>query len=270
MKETPNKDLVPKAKRRGFVKLLATGALLSASTQAFSLKNPKRDDKDKRAIGDKNKRFAMVIDLRKCVGCQACTSACKSENKVPVGKYRTYVPEYEVGIFPDVRKAFLPQLCNHCEDPSCVHVCPTGATYQREDGIVLVDSDICWGCGYCLNACPYDKRFFNTKTKVADKCTFCAHRQDVGLLPACVETCVGGARISGDINDKDSKISKLLSEFPNMQLKPSSGNKPMVFYIGLDGRIQGAINSSGNMDDLVKKADGIPHSEWSSKGLEEH
>ncbi|NCB19620.1 MAG: 4Fe-4S dicluster domain-containing protein [Bacteroidia bacterium] len=260
----------PLPNRRAFVKkaLLGLAALgTTTQAQAFSLTNPGRDAKDPRHIGQKGKRFGMVIDLRKCVGCQACTSACKNENKVPKEKFRTYVPEYELGAFPTVRKTFLPQLCNHCAEPSCVSVCPTGATFAREDGIVVVDSEICWGCGYCINACPYDKRFFNPITYVADKCTLCAHRLDAGLLPACVESCVGGARISGDFNDPHSEVSKLLAQFPANVLKPSSGNQPRVFYIGLSGEIQGLPFSLGSLDDHVKKINGDTRKEWTSKGV---
>lgn len=258
-------------KRRDFVKktsaLLGIAAFSATGAKAFSLTNPGREKKDKRHIGQESKRFVMVIDLRKCVGCQACSAACKNENNVPQEKYRTYVPEYELGVFPDVRKAFLPQLCNHCAEPSCVSVCPTGATFARKDGVVVVDGDICWGCGYCINACPYDKRYFNPQTNVADKCTFCAHRLDAGLLPACVESCVGGARISGDINDSNSEVSKLLKQFPATVLKPESGNQPRVFYIGLNGEIQGLPFSLGLLDDKVKQKDGLTPKEWSSKGV---
>jgi tetrathionate reductase subunit B len=264
-------DIQTSQQRRNFVKnasaLFGLATLGATQVHAFSLTNPGREAKDPRHIGQEGKRYGMVIDLRKCVGCQACTSACKNENKVPKDKFRTYVPEYELGIFPNVRKTFLPQLCNHCAEPSCVSVCPTGATFVRKDGIVVVDSEICWGCGYCINACPYDKRFFNPQTHVADKCTLCAHRLDVGLLPACVESCVGGARISGDFNNPDSEISRLLATFPTMVLKPSSGNQPRVFYIGLSGEIQGLPFSLGSLDDHVKHNNGDTQKEWTSKGV---
>lgn len=254
-------------KRRGFLTKLSLGIVAASATatqtQAFTLKNPGRDKQDPRYIGQKGKRFGMVIDLRKCVGCQACTASCKSENNVPTSQYRTYVPEYELGAFPNVRKAFLPQLCNHCKNPACVSVCPTGATFKREDGIVVVDDSVCWGCGYCINACPYDKRFFNTKTQVADKCTFCAHRVDKGLLPACVETCVGGARVFGDLNDANSKVSKLLNTFPTSVMKKDQGTKPRVFYIGLNSEISDVPVSEAVLDDLMKKIDKTPIHEWS-------
>ncbi len=255
--------------RRDFVQkagiLLAGGTVLGGNqAQAISLQNPGRDAKEARYIGQEGKRFGMVIDLRLCVGCQACTSACKSENRVPKDKFRTYVPEYELGSYPSVRKAFLPQLCNHCEAPSCVSVCPTGATFKRTDGIVVVDNTICWGCGYCLNACPYDKRYFNPLTKVADKCTLCAHRVDAGLLPACVESCVGGARIFGDLNDPHSAVSKLLQNAPASVLNPAQGTKPRVFYIGLSHEIQSIPVSQAVLDDWAKKLDGLAPSEWAS------
>lgn len=251
-------------KRRFFLKS-GVGLALASGTNAFSLKNPSRDEGKKEALGQKGERFAMVIDLRKCVGCQACTAVCKIENEVPKDKFRTSVAEFEIGVFPNVRKAFLPQLCNHCENPACVSVCPTGATFKRLDGIVVVDDEICWGCGYCVNACPYDKRFINPITKVVDKCTFCAHRLDNGLLPACVETCVGGARIIGDLNNENSQFSKLLMQFPSSVLKKSSGTKPQVFYIGLNGNLSENVLSMDDLDDVLKEKD--EKLQWLSKGV---
>ena len=188
--------------------------------------------------GQKGKRWAMLIDLRKCVGCQACTAACKIENNIPEYHFRTWVPDVELGTFPDTRRAFLPRLCNHCERPSCIDVCPAGATWQREDGVVEIDYDVCWGCGSCVDACPYDARFINPVTKTADKCTFCSQRIDQGLLPACVETCVGGARQFGDLNDPDSPVAKAIRTEPVQVLKPETGNEPRVFYIGLTHELQ--------------------------------
>ena len=165
-----------------------------------------------RRPGMAGKRYGMLVDMRKCIGCQSCTVSCSLENQPPVG-FRTTVLQYEV--VPDQGQAamvMLPRLCNHCDNPPCVPVCPVQATFQREDGIVLVDNERCVGCAYCVQACPYDARFINHETQTADKCTFCEHRLEVGLLPACVESCVGGARIIGDLNDPDSAISRLMAE----------------------------------------------------------
>ncbi|MGH2305960.1 sulfate reduction electron transfer complex DsrMKJOP subunit DsrO [Campylobacter taeniopygiae] len=252
-------------KRRFFLKQGAASIALLSSAKAFSLKNLSRNAKNPEALGQKDKKFAMLIDLRKCVGCHACTASCKVENQVPKDQFRTNVAEFEIGTFPNVRKAFLPQLCNHCENPPCVSVCPTGATFKRLDGIVVVDNQTCWGCGYCVNACPYDKRFINSQTKVVDKCTFCAHRLDAGLLPACVETCVGGARIIGNLNDKNSLIYQLLNQFPNFVLKQKSGTKPQVFYIGLNGELLDNVVSMDDLDDALKsKSEKLL---WQSEGV---
>src|SRR5690606_1387525 len=138
-------------------------------------------------------RWAMVVDVRKCIGCQACTVACIMENQVPEDRFRTIVSTYEIRDGKKTGVYMLPRLCNHCDDPPCIPVCPVQATYQQVDGTVVVDNTRCVGCGYCVQACPYDARFSNPVSQTADKCTFCAHRVAAGLLPACVETCVGGA-----------------------------------------------------------------------------
>ncbi len=195
--------------------------------------------------------WVMVIDLRKCIGCQACVVACKSENNVPVGVYRTWVQVVETGSMepsatgpvvtaegqfePTVKRYSLPRLCNHCDEPPCVEVCPVQATFKREDGLVLIDYPKCLGCGYCINACPYDARFFNPIQQTADKCTFCVQRLDRGLLPACVTSCVGRARIFGDLNDPHSAVSRLIAQYPTVHLKSTMGTKPQVFYIDMDG-----------------------------------
>ena len=194
--------------------------------------------------GFAGKRWGMLIDLRKCIGCQACTAACKFENNVPEGVFRTWVPDVELGTYPDTRRAFLPRLCNHCERPSCIEVCPAGATWQRRDGIVEIDYDLCWGCGACVNACPYDARFIDPVTRTANKCTFCSQRVDQGLLPACVETCVGGVRQFGDLNDPNDPVTKQILTGVVQQLKPGTGNEPRVFYIGLTTELQN--NPPGN------------------------
>ena len=211
--------------RRDFIKKMASGSAAVATTTVSSVALP----------AEKNKRYAMVIDTRRCVGCQACSVACKTENDVPLGETRNWVEYIEKGEFPNVRRSFLPRLCNHCEDPQCVSVCPTGATYKRkEDGIVVVDSDVCIGCKYCIQACPYGMRFINPKTGTADKCDFCLHRVEKGLVPSCVNTCQGRARIFGDLNDPESEVSQLIATNATTVLRPEMGTGPMVFYIDAD------------------------------------
>ena len=169
----------------------------------------------------------------------------------PLGQFRTTVSQYEVSdvaaLAAPASLLMLPRLCNHCAEPACLDVCPTGATFQRDDGIVVVNNDWCVGCGYCVQACPYDARFINHETNTADKCTFCAHRLEAGLLPACVESCVGEARIIGDLNDPKSRISRLLREHePALKvLKPEANTQPRVFYLGMD-------------EAFVSKVDGNP------------
>jgi len=256
--------------RRNFLKTSAIAVTAGVtSADASSSKKHARDKSDLRYTGDKTKHYSMVIDLRKCVGCQACSSACKVENNAPKHQYRTFVSEFEIGTFPDVRKGFLPQLCNHCEDPFCTPACPVDATFKRDDGIVVVDNTTCISCGRCVDACPYDRRFMNSETKVADKCTLCAHRVDEGLLPACVETCVGGARVFGDINDKNSNISKLLASFSHKVLRPYMGSKPQIFFISLDNRLEELYESSAGINTVLKNEFKKLNKEWSKELKEE-
>ncbi|WP_366558803.1 sulfate reduction electron transfer complex DsrMKJOP subunit DsrO [Polaromonas sp.] len=197
--------------------------------------------------GDGKQRWAMVVDLQKCIGCQACTLACIMENAVPENRFRTLVSTYEVHDGAHTGTYMLPRLCNHCEEPPCIPVCPVGATFQRADGIVVVDGDRCVGCAYCVQACPYDARFINHDTGKADKCTFCAHRIDAGLLPACVESCVGGARIFGDLNAAGSQVRQLLEQNKVKVLKPEMGSQPQVFYLGLETHFQGRVEGEGTL-----------------------
>lgn len=216
----------PPVSRRDFLKKMASGTAVAATAAAspgvaLSVERPKR--------------YAMLIDTRRCVGCQACSVACKTENDVPLGETRSWVEYIEKGEFPNVRRSFLPRLCNQCEKPQCVAVCPTGATYKRaEDGIVVIDSNVCIGCKYCLQACPYGMRFINPTTGAADKCDFCLHRVKNGLVPSCVNTCQGKARIFGDLNDPESEVAKLVTTHATTVLRPEMGTEPMVFYIDAD------------------------------------
>lgn len=214
--------------RRDFLKGAATSA--GAAVAVAGLPKQARG-----ATPDTKPHYGMLIDVRRCVGCHACSVACKAEFDVPLGATRSWVEYVEKGNFPDVSRSFLPRLCNHCRHPNCVDVCPTGATFKREeDGIVVVDPDICIGCKYCIQACPYDARFVNPVTGSADKCDFCLHRVSTGLEPACVETCMGGARIFGDITDPKSEISQLMAKNPITVLRPEKGTEPNVYYIAAD------------------------------------
>ncbi len=212
--------------RRDFIKGISVATAVGAGAAAMP--------KAARAARTKP-HYGMLIDLRRCIGCHACSVACKAEFDVPLGKTRTWVEYVEKGQYPNVSRSFLPRLCNHCTHPPCVSVCPTGATWKREeDGIVVVDPDICIGCKYCIQACPYDARFLNPVTGAADKCDFCLHRVSQGLAPACVETCIGRARIFGDLNDPDSEIVRMIASNPVTVLRQGQGTEPNVYYIAVD------------------------------------
>lgn len=237
--------------KRGFLKrMLGLGA--TATVIPITPVDAAIGQQPARRSGAAGKRYGMVIDLRKCVGCQACTVSCSVENLPPIGQFRTTVLQYEVdvhGASTPSAMVSLPRLCNHCDNPPCVPVCPVQATFQRTDGIVLIDNTRCVGCGYCVQACPYDARFINHETQTADKCTFCEHRLEAGLLPACVESCVGGARIIGDLNDPDSTISRLLKAHRNeiRVLKPDMGTNPHVYYIGLPDAFVNGIDGQASV-----------------------
>lgn len=171
----------------------------------------------------------------------SCQVTCKVENSVPFDDFRARVNIAERGTYPDVKRNFLPMLCNHCTKAPCIEVCPVKASYKREDGVVLIRDERCIGCGYCVQACPYNARYLDPNLHVAQKCTFCVHRIDNGLPPACVHNCMGKARIFGDLNDPNSEVSKLLNSVPTQVLKPEMGTHPNVFYImgdfnGLTGK----------------------------------
>lgn len=188
------------------------------------------------------KRFGMLIDLSSCIGCNACTVACKQENDVPLTKFNTWVESWDAGEYPNVARANMPKLCNHCSNAPCVKVCPTGASYRTEDGVVLVDMEKCIGCKYCMAACPYQVRWVNAAGEV-DKCTFCYHRTSQGLLPACVGTCVTRSRYFGDLNDPDSDISKKIAELGSEGLYADLGLDPSVTYVGLSATLDAPVTS---------------------------
>jgi len=208
----------------------------------------------------------MVIDLAKCIGCDACSVACKVENKSPGRIWYAPVHQIEVGKFPKARRIFIPTLCMHCEDPPCMKACPSKAIYKRPDGIVMVDEEKCCGARACVTACPYGAMHFfdeddktinpkgpptefdlmageKFKLNTAQKCTFCSHRIDYGLknglkpgidlavTPACVITCPTECRVFGDLSDPESKPSRLLRERRSITLRPEAGTKPNVVYL---------------------------------------
>ena len=204
-------------------------------------------------------RLGMVIDLKRCIGCHACTIACKAENATPPGVFWSRVLEREEGKYPTARRVFFPVLCNHCADPPCQKVCPTGATSKRADGIVLVDYNKCIGCRACMTACPYQARFFLKEIKgyyagvgttpkdymtpyekvgyakfrkgTVTKCTFCEHRLAQGLEPACVQTCITKARIFGDLDNPQSEPRLAMRDRHAFQLRAEVGTDPSVYYI---------------------------------------
>lgn len=187
----------------------------------------------------KVRRLGMVIDLDKCTGCHACSVACKSEFDLPLGVWRSWVKVDEKGSYPNTGRFFLPRLCNHCDEPPCMKVCPSGATTQREDGIVDIDEEKCVGCKLCIAACPYESRFSHPVKKTADKCDFCLHRVDKGVVPSCVNTCPAKARVFGDLNDPNSEVSRLVGRKPVQVLKPELGTEPQVFYISAERIVEG-------------------------------
>ena len=185
-------------------------------------------------MSKKKTRYAMAVDLRRCVGCQACAVACKAENAVPLGVWRGWVKVVEKGTYPNVTRAFLPTVCNNCATPICVRNCPTQATYQREDGIVMVDPHRCIGCKYCMASCPYDVRYLNPLKKIVQKCQWCHHRVDAGLEPACVNACPTGAMIFGDASDPSSEVARVLATQGVQVLKPERDTQPQCYYVGAD------------------------------------
>ncbi len=210
---------------------------------------------------DSEIRWAFLIDLTRCVGCQSCAVACKTENDVRLGYFRNGVITYESGTYPAAARDFVPWLCNHCADPPCLGGCPVEptqatmhfpngdvaeyfarATYQRPDGLVMVDQDRCVGCGACVTLCPYEARYLDPVKAAggdpgrgaADKCTQCVQRLENGVVPACVNTCPHEARIIGNFNDPNGPIQSAIANDGAVGVLLSEGTEPRCFYIGLN------------------------------------
>jgi Fe-S-cluster-containing dehydrogenase component/formate-dependent nitrite reductase membrane component NrfD len=179
-------------------------------------------------------RYGFAIDLRKCIGCHACTIACKAEHDIPVGVNRCWVKTVEKGSFPDTRRFFFPVLCNQCTDAPCVRICPTKALFKRRDAIVDLNAASCIGCRACMEACPYDQLFIDPNTHTAEKCNFCANRVENRLLPACVIVCPTECRIFGDLDDPTSAVSHIVQHEAFTVRKPEKGTGPRIFYLGAE------------------------------------
>jgi Fe-S-cluster-containing dehydrogenase component/formate-dependent nitrite reductase membrane component NrfD len=179
-------------------------------------------------------RYGFAIDQRTCIGCHACTVACKTEHAIPVGQFRTWVKYVDKGVYPTTTREMGVMRCNHCTDAPCVKGCPTQALFIRPDGIVDFDNEVCIGCKMCMQACPYDAIYIDDETHTAAKCNFCAHRIDQGLEPACVQVCPTESIWMGDIDDPTSGISRFLSIEPINVRTPEQGTRPNVYYVGAD------------------------------------
>jgi Fe-S-cluster-containing dehydrogenase component len=255
-----------KFSRRDFLSTAVKGALVtSLPMSALKILSP---DEVRAAIKKQNVRWGFVVNTFKCVGCGFCIKACKLENEVPydIPVSRTWIERYvitkdgktlidspnhgregfteqriqERDVHPDdvAKGFFVPKLCNQCENPPCVQVCPVGATYQTADGVVLVDRSWCIGCAYCIMSCPYGARFFHPVYKTAEKCTFCYHRIVKGMKTACVQACPFGARMVGNLKDPNDPVTKIVLTQRVGVLKDSFGTKPQVYYIGLDENVR--------------------------------
>lgn len=250
--------------RRKFLKnailfIPATGVLRSLPKDAAA--NPATGRPATKGYDPRQHFYGMGIDIEKCIGCGLCIEACKTENNVPREPFfcRTWVERYVIrkdgsvvvesierqgtsrektGEADILRSFFVPKLCNQCQNPPCVQVCPVGATFSTEDGVVLVDGTRCIGCRYCIQACPYGARYLHPETRTADKCTFCYQRIARGLLPACVEVCPTQARIFGDLKSRASRLVRFKRMNQIHVLKPHLNTEPKVYYSGLDGEVR--------------------------------
>jgi len=204
--------------------------------------------------------FGFIIDNRKCIGCHACTVACKAEHEVPLGVNRTWVKYIEKGEFPNTRRLFSVMRCNHCDDAPCVEICPVTALFTREDGIVDFDKRRCIGCKSCMQACPYDALYIDPDSHTAAKCNYCAHRVDIGLEPACVNVCPVHAIISGDLDNPSTEIAQLLAREQVTARKVEKGTRPKLFYIdGDEAALKPILTEQSNQYMWSSQVTGVGH-----------
>ena len=184
------------------------------------------------------KRYALVIDLDKCMGCKGCSVSCKNEHELPPGVNFSWVyQEGPIGTYPKLQMYYLPRTCMQCSEPACADVCPTKATYITDEGVVMIDEDRCFGCQYCIWACPYESRFFDPKKRIVQKCNMCIHLTAMGQDPNCVHNCPAKARVFGDINDPGSPASKLLAQNSDriFRIREDLETEPNVYYLTAKG-----------------------------------
>lgn len=193
-------------------------------------------------------RLGMLIDLRTCIGCHACSVACKAEFDVPLGVFRDTVKYVEEGRYPHVTRHFVPVLCNHCEDAPCLEACPTGAITRRPDGQIAIDPGDCNVNRFCMAACPYGAIYVDPFENVAQKCTFCEHRTAEGRAPACVDACPTRCRIFGDLDDPRSEIARKVSTNATSVWKPEAGTQPRVLYVDPKGALSLVADTGIQMD----------------------
>ena len=204
--------------------------------------------------------YGFVIDNRTCIGCHACTVACKSAHDVPIGVNRTHVKYIETGTYPDSSREFSVHRCNHCEDAPCTTICPTYALFTRDDGIVDFDNDRCIGCKSCMQACPYDALYIDPNEGTAAKCNYCAHRVENSYEPACVIVCPTESIISGDLDDPESPISHIVANHDVKVRKPEAGTKPNVYYVETsDEMLDPAATALTGVGMWTDQAHGVGH-----------
>ena len=204
--------------------------------------------------------FGFVIDNRRCIGCHACTIACKAEHDTPLGVNRTWVKYVEKGVYPYTRRLFTVHRCNHCEEPPCVEICPVTSLHTRPDGIVDFDRERCIGCKACMQACPYDALHIDPDTRTSTKCNYCAHRVTRGVEPACVVVCPAEAIISGDLDDTNSRISRLVGRHQVSVRKPEKHTKPNLFYIAAESAaIRPELAPAGATYSQIQQIGGVGH-----------